>query len=168
MPFPVPNSRFNSARPSIITKLSSDLSDVASRRSLWETSVEHRSIKDERVEGPRSSLTARTVSDRALAWQDRGLATPMLRTASDGADVAIEENGMEWQVINPRGTCKGQHRVDDTWITKLSRRSAHMISRVAFRADQQSVTHCKIEWHTRRFGYLQREFHSLILPRVLR
>lgn len=33
----------------------------------------------------------------------------MLRTSSDGADVAIEENGLEWEVINPHGTGKGQH-----------------------------------------------------------
>ncbi|CAD6576100.1 MAG: hypothetical protein TREMPRED_001578 [Tremellales sp. Tagirdzhanova-0007] len=84
------------------------------------------------VEEVEEQLDRVSVSDRALAWQDRGLATPMLRTASDGADVAIEENGMEWQVINPRGTCKGQHRVDDTWITKLSR-SNSLQDRVAYK-----------------------------------
>ena len=33
----------------------------------------------------------------------------MLRTSSDGADVAVEENGLEWEVLNPHGTSKGQH-----------------------------------------------------------
>lgn len=32
----------------------------------------------------------------------------MLRTASDGADVALEEGGMEWEVVNPHGTGKGR------------------------------------------------------------
>lgn len=34
----------------------------------------------------------------------------MLRTSSDGADVAVEENGNEWEVIRGHGTGKGQHR----------------------------------------------------------
>jgi hypothetical protein len=32
----------------------------------------------------------------------------MLRTASDGADVALDEGGMEWDVLNPHGTGKGR------------------------------------------------------------
>lgn len=32
----------------------------------------------------------------------------MLRTSSDGADVVLEEGGMEWEVVNPHGTSKGR------------------------------------------------------------
>lgn len=49
------------------------------------------------------------VTDRAVAWRSRGRATTMLRTSSDGADVTIEEGGMEWEVLNPHGTGKGHH-----------------------------------------------------------
>lgn len=48
--------------------------------------------------------------ERALAWRNQGKATAMLRTSSDGADVSVEENGMEWEVIQGHGTGKGQHR----------------------------------------------------------
>lgn len=30
----------------------------------------------------------------------------MLRSSSDGADVALDETGMEWEVRNPHGTGK--------------------------------------------------------------
>lgn len=30
----------------------------------------------------------------------------MLRSSSDGADVALDETGMEWEVQNPHGTGK--------------------------------------------------------------
>lgn len=32
----------------------------------------------------------------------------MLRSSSAGADVAIDEGGMEWEVLEPHGTGKGQ------------------------------------------------------------
>ncbi len=47
--------------------------------------------------------------DRAIAWRERGRATTMLRTASDGADVILEDEGLEWEVVEGHGTGKG-HR----------------------------------------------------------
>jgi len=44
----------------------------------------------------------------------------MLRTSSDGADVVVEEGGLEWEVVNPHGTGKGHH--DTLEIIKLTRR----------------------------------------------
>lgn len=35
----------------------------------------------------------------------------MLRTCSDGADVVLEEGGMEWEVVEPHGTSKGRGEV---------------------------------------------------------
>ncbi|WVQ98166.1 hypothetical protein IAU59_005288 [Kwoniella sp. CBS 9459] len=59
------------------------------------------------VSGPQARPpTDRSPSDRALAWRNRGRNTTMLRTSSDGADVVIEETGMEWEVTNPHGTGK--------------------------------------------------------------
>lgn len=43
----------------------------------------------------------------------------MLRTASDGADVAVEEGGNEWEVINPHGTGRGQHGTESEGLHKL-------------------------------------------------
>jgi hypothetical protein len=60
------------------------------------------------------------IGARAEAWRERGRATAMLRTSSDGADVVIEEGGLEWEVINPHGTSKG-HREALAGV-KLSRR----------------------------------------------
>lgn len=42
----------------------------------------------------------------------------MLRTASDGADVVVEENGLEWEVVNPHGVGKR----DEHTAVKLKRR----------------------------------------------
>ncbi len=86
-------------RPRINTSLSHD-SDGQSRYSLTRTG----SPGDDR-----SVYTSRLVADeRALVWRDRGRATAMLRTCSDGADVVVEDNGLEWEVINPHGTAKGR------------------------------------------------------------
>lgn len=46
--------------------------------------------------------------ERAMAWHNQGKATAMLRTSSDGADVSLEENGIEWEVIEGHGTGKGR------------------------------------------------------------
>ncbi|GFZ47816.1 hypothetical protein JCM24511_05563 [Saitozyma sp. JCM 24511] len=116
-PFLGAASRASTKRPSIITSLSNEGSDAASR-SLRGSSVDlmRRSPLEERWEAARPSdgrqRPVRTVSERAAVWHDRGRATTMLRTASDGADVVIEEGGNEWEVLNPHGTAKGQH---DDW-----------------------------------------------------
>lgn len=89
-------------RPSIVTSLSNDGSDGLSRRSQPVSPAHERN--EEYFRGPRTS----GVGDRAVAWRSRGRATTMLRTASDGADVALEEGGMEWEVVNPHGTGKGR------------------------------------------------------------
>ncbi|ORY30331.1 hypothetical protein BCR39DRAFT_564873 [Naematelia encephala] len=91
-------SRPASKRPSINTNMSGDASDAISR-------VSHRTASPSE---DRASFVARSMSDRALAWRDRGRTTAMLRTSSDGADVMIEEGGMEWEVVNPHGTGRGQ------------------------------------------------------------
>jgi hypothetical protein len=62
--------------------------------------------------GLERSRSAKSASERAVAWRDRGKATAMLRTASDGADVVIEENGLEWEVVNPHGVGKRDAPVD--------------------------------------------------------
>lgn len=50
---------------------------------------------------------ARQSSVRTRAWAP---APPsMLRTASDGADVEVQNDGNEWDVLNPHGTGRGQH-----------------------------------------------------------
>jgi hypothetical protein len=54
-------------------------------------------------------LSVLNPGQRALAWRNQGKATAMLRTSSDGADVSVEENGLEWEVIQGHGTGKGQH-----------------------------------------------------------
>lgn len=36
------------------------------------------------------------------------MATRLLRSSSTGADVAVDEGGMEWEVLEPHGTGKGQ------------------------------------------------------------
>ena len=61
-------------------------------------------------------------NERAMAWRNMGRATTMLRTSSDGADVTVEENGMEWEVINPHGTGKGRRAVDREKLPELQRR----------------------------------------------
>lgn len=48
--------------------------------------------------------------ERAMAWHNQGKATAMLRTSSDGADVTMEERGIEWEVIEGHGTGKGQRQ----------------------------------------------------------
>jgi hypothetical protein len=87
-------------RPSIITSLSNDGSDGHSGRSFPPTSP-----LDDRSEDHHGRLGP---GDRALAWRSRGRTTAMLRTSSDGADVVLEEGGMEWEVVNPHGTGKGR------------------------------------------------------------
>jgi len=87
-------------RPSIITSLSNDGSDGHSGRSYRPVSP-----FDDRSEEHHGRLG---LGDRAVAWRSRGRATAMLRTSSDGADVVLEEGGMEWEVVNPHGTGKGR------------------------------------------------------------
>jgi hypothetical protein len=59
----------------------------------------------------------------------------MLRTASDGADVVVEEGGNEWEVLNPHGTAKGQH---DDWAPL---RMAELRRRWAQACDGADVRH---------------------------
>nr|XP_018265333.1 uncharacterized protein I303_01697 [Kwoniella dejecticola CBS 10117]OBR87491.1 hypothetical protein I303_01697 [Kwoniella dejecticola CBS 10117] len=125
-------SRAPSKRPSIITQVSGNESDIWSRASLANglSPTEERSDMEYTANGyspgghsrtpsgkglPYANASAngngrpghlRTASDRAVAWRERGRATTMLRTASDGADVVVEETGMEWEVTNPHGTGK--------------------------------------------------------------
>ena len=47
----------------------------------------------------------------------------MLRTSSDGADVSVEENGMEWEVLQGHGTGKGQRRTK-YWTTPMRKSGA--------------------------------------------
>ncbi|WVF69686.1 hypothetical protein IAT40_004465 [Kwoniella sp. CBS 6097] len=128
------NSHTASKRPSIVTQLSGNESDLWSRASLKGLSpTEERSDLDypnhpygsyAHLHTPQNQISARTrtvsgpeaganrplmdrsPSDRALAWRNRGRNTTMLRTSSDGADVVVEETGMEWEVTNPHGTGK--------------------------------------------------------------
>ncbi|OCF33863.1 hypothetical protein I316_04575 [Kwoniella heveanensis BCC8398] len=124
------NSHAASKRPSIVTQLSGNESDLWSRASLKGLSpTEERSdldyppghpygtyphsltpsqhLRARTVSGPESRPSMdRSASDRALAWRNRGRNTTMLRTSSDGADVVVEETGMEWEVTNPHGTGK--------------------------------------------------------------
>ncbi|WVO23894.1 uncharacterized protein IAS62_005251 [Cryptococcus decagattii] len=53
-----------------------------------------------------SNAVPKTASERAIAWRNKGRSTVMLRSSSDGADVALDETGMEWEVRNPHGTGK--------------------------------------------------------------
>ena len=97
------HSAASQTRPSITTNVSYDGSDVISRRSYLF------SLPDDRWDGERDGERDRGgMSDRAVAWLNRGRATAMLRTSSDGADVILEEGGMEWEIVNPHGTGKGQ------------------------------------------------------------
>jgi hypothetical protein len=57
--------------------------------------------------------------ERTIAWRDASF-TAMTRSASDGADVVIPEDGYEWKVINPHGTGKGHHPKGGT--QRMSRR----------------------------------------------
>lgn len=99
-------------RPSIITSLSHDGSDGQSRMSYRAPSpLDHHEDGTER-EHPLAP------SDRALAWRNRGRATAMLRTTSDGADVVLEEGGMEWEVVNPHGTGKGHGQETDKALVR--------------------------------------------------
>lgn len=95
-------SKLGTKRPSIITSVSNDGSDYHSNLSHRTNSpVDGWQPADEALARPGSSV-------RALAWRDRGRATAMLRTCSDGADVVLEEDGLEWEVINPHGTGAGR------------------------------------------------------------
>ncbi|KAK8847532.1 hypothetical protein IAR55_005390 [Kwoniella newhampshirensis] len=107
------NPRADSKRLSIITNPSGNDSDVWSRHSYRVNRSPGDEVTDQDHEvghrGDRReahSTTAGTTSDRATIWRVRGRAPKMLRTASDGADVIVEENGMEWEVTNPHGTGK--------------------------------------------------------------
>ncbi|KAL0243554.1 hypothetical protein I308_105520 [Cryptococcus tetragattii IND107] len=53
-----------------------------------------------------SNAVSKPASERAIAWRNKGRSTVMLRSSSDGADVALDETGMEWEVRNPHGTGK--------------------------------------------------------------
>ncbi|WVQ75907.1 hypothetical protein IAR50_005542 [Cryptococcus sp. DSM 104548] len=61
------------------------------------------------------------VSDRAVAWRNKGRATVMLRSCSDGADVVLDDSGMEWEVTNPRGT--GRRSDGDLFASTMRRHS---------------------------------------------
>ncbi|WVR04726.1 hypothetical protein IAU60_001737 [Kwoniella sp. DSM 27419] len=141
------NSR-TSKRPSINTQLSGNESDMWSRISLRGRSpTEERSDLDlpptsgsqhaqpqtpQNIALPRRGATMpgpdgrpgmpRNASERALAWRNKGRATTMLRTSSDGADVVVEETGMEWEVTNPRGTGKREDAMEANEALTLSRR----------------------------------------------
>ncbi|WVW78303.1 hypothetical protein I302_100257 [Kwoniella bestiolae CBS 10118] len=149
-------SRPQSKRPSIVTQISGNESDIWSRASLAATGLsptEERSDMDysnrhSPVGGhsrtPSGQLTsngrpaiARTPSDRALAWRNRGRATAMLRTASDGADVCIEETGMEWEIMNPHGTGKRSGENLGDKVLELTRR--HSMEQVDFYKDLRRV-----------------------------
>lgn len=58
----------------------------------------------------------------------------MLRTSSDGADVVIEEGGMEWEIVEPHGTGRGQRRraTDESEDAALVRRHS-LQDRLAYR-----------------------------------
>lgn len=78
----------------------------------WEADRADQQIGLPAVEGP---IVPRTAPERALAWRERGRATTMLRTASDGADVMVEEGGMEWDVLEPHGTGRRHNHDRDPW-----------------------------------------------------
>ncbi|WWD07525.1 hypothetical protein V865_005626 [Kwoniella europaea PYCC6329] len=150
-------SRAQSKRPSIITQVSGNESDIWSRASLAaglsptdERSDMEFSNRNSPVGGhsrtPSGQLASngdtrpaiiRTLSDRALAWRNRGRATAMLRTASDGADVCIEETGMEWEVMNPHGTGKRSGEDLGEKVLELTRR--HSLEQVDFYKDMRRV-----------------------------
>ncbi|KAK6903592.1 hypothetical protein I203_107097 [Kwoniella mangroviensis CBS 8507] len=151
------NTRAQSKRPSIITQISGNESDIWSRASLAaglsptdERSDVEFSNRNSSVGGhsrtPSGQLASngntrpaiiRTPSDRALAWRNRGRATAMLRTASDGADVCIEETGMEWEVLNPHGTGKRSGEDLGEKLLDLTRR--HSLEQVDFYKDMRRV-----------------------------
>ncbi|WWC86774.1 uncharacterized protein L201_001653 [Kwoniella dendrophila CBS 6074] len=144
-------SKAQSKRPSIVTQISGNDSDIWSRTSLaaglspteersdFEYSPgggHSRTPSGQSVPNGRPSI-ARTPSDRAIAWRNRGRATTMLRTASDGADVTIEETGMEWEVTNPHGTGRRDSGGLDNQILQLTRR--HSIEQLDFYKDMRRV-----------------------------
>nr|XP_019008341.1 uncharacterized protein I206_06900 [Kwoniella pini CBS 10737]OCF47122.1 hypothetical protein I206_06900 [Kwoniella pini CBS 10737] len=141
-------SRAQSKRPSIVTQPSGNDSDIWSKTSLGNglSPAEEKSDMEFTANGyspgghsrtpsargipyieGRPAHT-RTPSDRAIAWRERGRATTMLRTASDGADVVIEETGMEWEVTNPHGTGKRDGEIVGQRILELTRRMFDSIS----------------------------------------
>lgn len=110
-------SAFSSAshgRPSLITSLSNDGSDTQSKRSQPYSFADDHWNRDR----TRQANGKMGVAERAFAWRERGRATAMLRTASDGADVVLEEGGMEWEVVEPHGTGRGRQGQD----AKITRR----------------------------------------------
>ncbi|WWD21623.1 hypothetical protein CI109_106109 [Kwoniella shandongensis] len=99
-------SRANSKRLSIITDPSGNDSDVWSRHSYNPSRSPVDEVADHTRDPGMGLLLGRRSSDRAMIWQTKGRAPKMLRTSSDGADVVVEENGLEWEVTNPHGTGK--------------------------------------------------------------
>ncbi len=118
------SSRPTSIRPSLFTNMSNEDSGGKPRHGLRAWSLDPRASIEDRWDADRASFMAAPATERAVAWRERGRATAMLRTSSDGADVAIEENGMEWEVLTPHGTGKGQQDDPNAPVSELQRRYA--------------------------------------------
>ncbi|WRT64661.1 uncharacterized protein IL334_001595 [Kwoniella shivajii] len=139
------NSVAHSKRPSIVTQLSGNESDIWSRGSLAAgfSPTEEKTDPEYPVNGHSPDgihpkpLMNRTPSDRALAWRNRGRVTTMLRTASDGADVVVEETGMEWEVTNPHGTGKREASGLEGKVLELTRR--HSLEQIDLYNDMRRV-----------------------------
>ncbi|OWZ33295.1 hypothetical protein C356_05394 [Cryptococcus neoformans c45] len=113
-------SRAPSGRPPTIIIPSGNESDVWSRVSGYpgKSPGEERSDLDLGYNHVKNSIAgsiggrgtsnavSRPASERAIAWRNKRRSTVMLRSSSDGADVALDETGMEWEVQNPHGTGK--------------------------------------------------------------
>ncbi|ODN79552.1 hypothetical protein L202_03507 [Cryptococcus amylolentus CBS 6039] len=130
------NSRAPSARPPTINIPSGNESDVWSRADYNQgrSPGEERSDLDWGQAGgnKRASFVSSSganaagagtsqVSDRAVAWRNKGRSTVMLRSSSDGADVVLDDSGMEWEVMNPRGT--GKRGDGDLFASTMRRHS---------------------------------------------
>jgi hypothetical protein len=80
----------------------------------------------------------------------------MLRTASDGADVVVEEGGNEWEVLNPHGTAKGQH---DDWaplrMAELRRRWVWYVMALT------SDIRCRTGWRILMFAFHLRKWPGI-------
>lgn len=122
-------SRVTSKRPSIITTFSngSDRSVPLSRFTSNDPDRRNSLFVDEpdalyspSFDQTKASggLKGKNTFERALAYRDSGRQIAMVRTASDGADVAIEEDGNEWEVLNPHGTGKGHHGQEGSEIVR--------------------------------------------------
>lgn len=101
------------------TNVSGDTSDVSmggstvGRPSLPSLPSIQTGPLDRRRSAATAISTTTSAGDRSRAWASPQPRVPMLRTASDGADVVVAPGGNEFAVANPHGTGRREEAVVD-------------------------------------------------------